>query len=168
VKPEKSTVRNALSGTTYDGIVQSKVQELTGKIFLDIGTAQNQSDIQSIQDTYKAIHAPTYGQVIPLSIKCKTDMFEGTPKTLSVSMANQEVAEIFAISATDESGSSNTVNLFLSDGATDVLVASVAVSANSSAVIMQRYGLFVDKNTILKVTATDACQIKTAYGLVVQ
>ncbi len=168
MKIQKSSIRNALSGTTFDGLAQSEVESLAGKVFLDTGTALNQEDIVSIQNTYRAIHAPTYGQIIPLSLRCVEDTYEGSPKTLTISAANQEVYQIIGISATDESGSSNTVNLFMSYSGIDVLLASVAVSGGASATIMQRYGVFVDKNTILKVTATDAVTIKTAYGQIVQ
>ena len=59
----RSQVRDQLSGKTLGDLVASTLGDAGGRVFLNTGTANDQTAVISIADSFRAVHVPTLGHL---------------------------------------------------------------------------------------------------------
>ena len=131
IEVNKSTVRDALSGTQFESLNASQVYDLGGKIFPSVNTRTNQIDIFNIMQTWRSIHAPTFSGPIPQTstVTLATTVEDAYVKLLSPS--NQEVFLIQSIYTTPVAGA-ETATFTLYDGTTHCpIITPASISAGT-------------------------------------
>ena len=169
MEPRKSQFRDKLSGSQFGSLDQSLVISSAQDTFASINTANDQADIVAFQQTWGAMHAPVFGQVIPNTVRVESTNVEGDG-TIITEPSNNQVFKIFGVSVTDVAAAgTNNVAIFLRYSNVDLLLRELALSSGDNAVLITPpAGIFIDKNSTLYVTSDAEAAFNVGYCKVVQ
>lgn len=62
-----ATIRDQISSLTIAQLQPDQLSQVAGKVFMSANAVTDQGTAQQLTDTWRAVHAPTYGQPIPSS-----------------------------------------------------------------------------------------------------
>jgi len=132
-----SEFQTLVQGQSIDTITPQQILAAGSPVFLDIQTNADIGAINKLIQSYGRIHAPTYGQPIPLSGQVSTAV--GSEVILAPS--SNEIRKVFAASVTNAGGAPIIGSLTLGG----VEVASFGVDP-ASTLIVELGDLYASKN----------------------
>ena len=163
----RSQVRDQLSGKTLGDLVASTLGDAGGRVFLNTGTANDQTAVISIADSFRAVHVPTLGQFIPQSGEFFTATVADTPNSI-ISPSGNQVFKVDTIGVQNGTLGSltATVSIKTSDSGSDeeVILATESVAAGVTKSVSLQNPIYIDKNATLNVKASGASLSYTIYG----
>tara|TARA_R110000803_G_scaffold210646_1_gene283018 strand:- start:453 stop:947 length:495 start_codon:yes stop_codon:yes gene_type:complete len=92
--------QNLLKATSIDTITPAMILQAGAPIFFDLANNPDLKAVSTVVDAYRGVHAPLYGQPIPLTGLISSG--EGNKTILQPS--SNEVRRVIAISATNAGG----------------------------------------------------------------
>ena len=138
-----------------------------GRVFLNTGTANDQTAVISIADSFRAVHVPTLGQFIPQSGEFFTATVADTPNSI-ISPSGNQVFKVDTIGVQNGTLGSltATVSIKTSDSGSDeeVILATESVAAGVTKSVSLQNPIYIDKNATLNVKASGASLSYTIYG----
>lgn len=118
-----SDIRNELHTLTVGNIKPTQIETAGDKLYFSLDSMDSQLDIQEIVDTYRAVHCPTYGQVIPYSITIANKNATNTDEqTITTALLDGKMYELIAVDFQNEGAGTAVCDFGLSDGGTYVRV----------------------------------------------
>lgn len=168
----RSQVRDQLSGKTLGDLTPSLLGTAGSRVFLNTGTANDQTAVVSIADSFRAVHLPSLGQVIPQSGEFVTATVADTPNKI-VSPSGNEVFRVEAIdvlNAYSGGGLPPTLTAIVRIADPDypttdrsVVIAKADITLSEPQSLIIPANLFVDSNAVITVEASEASLTFTAY-----
>ena len=159
-----SEFQTLVQGQSIDSITPQQILAAGSPVFLDIKTNADIGAINKLIEAYGRIHAPTYGQPIPMSGEISSK--DGSETILSPS--SNEVRKIIAVNVVNAGGAPIVGTLTLGG----MVVANFAADPASTTVLSDISDLFASKNFPLAVAVASgtAAELTTnvASLLVVQ
>lgn len=144
-----SDIRNQLKSQSLDQVLPSAFKQVGGVVFPDASATINLNDLFQIVNSYRAVHAPSYGQSIP-----NTGLTaEGIEDGGGLEPADNEAYKILAIQASNGGGAP--VEFTLTVG--DVLLTAGAIPPAGSIGVNELPAIFpmpIVKGNALKFTVT--------------
>ena len=148
-------VGDVYMGSQFNNLIQSKsIASITpqqildaGKpVFFDVMTSADIASINRLVQAYSRIHAPTYGQPIPLSGKITAGDGNGAIYTPN----STEIARIVSIKVTNGGGAPMTANLTIGGQTYE----QISIDPTNPAFSLTARDLLIDKNLPIGITAT--------------
>ena len=163
----RSQVRDQLSGKTLGDLVASTLGDAGGRVFLNTGTGNDQTAVVSIADSFRAVHVPTLGQIIPQSGEFVQATVADTAADLLRPIGNQ-VYKVECIDAENNTLGTLTATVTIANKNfpltnTRVVVAKADIAAGDKASISIPTNLYIDSEASLMVEASGASILFTAY-----
>ena len=163
----RSQVRDQLSGKTLGDLAPSLLGTAGSRVFLNTGTANDQTAVVSIADSFRAVHVPTLGQIIPQSGEFVQATVADTAADLLRPVGN-EVYRIECIDAQNATLGTLTATITIANKnfpttSTRVIVASADIAAGSTVSVSIPTNLYIDSEASLMVEASGASILFTAY-----
>lgn len=135
-----------LQGQSIGSITPQQILAAGQPVFLDIRTNADISSINKLIESYARIHAPTFGQPIPLTGKITTADGNGAIFT----PGSTEIARIVSIQVTNGGGAPMTANLTIGGQTYEQIV----IDPTTPTFSLTARDLMVDKNLPVGITAT--------------
>jgi hypothetical protein len=148
--------QNLLKATSIDTITPAMILQAGSPIFFDLANNPDLNAISTVVNAYRGVHAPLYGQPIPLTGLISSG--EGSEVILAPS--SNEVRRIIAISAINAGVAPITFHIEL--GA--MVVAMSIIDPSSTATVSLPSTIYASKNLPLSVNVTtgDAGDLTTS------
>jgi hypothetical protein len=152
--PASSTVRDALQGQTLEAFDAAQFEALGGKLYYSLGSAMNQVDIHTMVETFRSVHAPSYGQFIPQSSAIVSETIEGggAPSTI-MAPSNNEVLVLSQLIFTNETLGNAAVTASINVGINTMQILAETVALGSTKVVTFYNVVKLDSNATLTVNA---------------
>jgi len=158
----RDEIQNLLKSQNLETVAPSAFKQVGNPIFPDQSATDGMATVREIVDTFRSVHLPAYGGIIPSSGATVTTT--GDSGTL-LSLSGNEVARVFIV----ELGST------ILPESVDILVGgSVYVNAETNPTkpvnaLQNTQTLYIDSKTPLTYTAVSASQmVSVVYQLISQ
>jgi len=145
---QQTAFQNQIKATSIDSITPAQILQAGSPIFLGIADKADLQAINTVIDAYQGVHAPIYGQPIPLTGSVVS--VDGSETLLAPS--SNEVRRVIAINATNTGGGAPIV-FDITLGGMIISFGNIA-SPLATANILTGRDLFVSKNLPLAVSVT--------------
>jgi len=160
-----SQFNNLIQSKSIASITPQQILAAGEPVFFDIQTSPDINAINKLIQSYARIHAPTYGQPIPLSGLVSTLVGQGE----ILEPSSNEIRKVFAASVVNAGGGAPIVGALSLGG---LEIASFVANPSATTTVSLQAGLFASKLlpiTVL-VTSGDASDLTTSIAslLVVQ
>ena len=148
--------QNLLKATSIDTITPAMILQAGSPIFFDLANNPDLNAISTVVNAYRGVHAPLYGQPIPLTGLISSG--EGSEVILAPS--SNEVRRIIAISAINAGVAPITFDILLGS----MVVAISTIDPSSTATLSLHSTIYASKNLPLSVnvSAGDAGDLTTS------
>lgn len=144
-----SDIRNQLKSQSLDQVLPSAFKQVGGVVFPDASATINLNDLFQIVNSYRAVHAPSYGQSIP-----NTGLrAEGIEDGGGLEPADNEAFKILAIQVSNGGGAPVEYQLTVGD----VLVVAGAIPPTGTVGVNELPAMFpftIVKGNPIKFTVT--------------
>lgn len=150
----RDEIQNLLKSQNFETVIPAAFKQVGDPIFPDQSSTDGMATVREIVDTFRAIHAPSYGSVIPKTGAKATVV--GDSGTL-LSLSGNQVARVISIEATSttlpEAITILVDGVHYTNGSTDP-----AANVN---LLDAKQPIIMDANTPLTYTAVSATQSMT-------
>jgi hypothetical protein len=150
----RDEIQNLLKSQNFETVKPTAFKQVGNPIFPDQSATDGMATVREIVDTFRAIHAPSYGSVIPRTGAKATVI--GDSGTL-LSLTGNQVARVIAIQA--ESTTLPETITILVDGV--VYTIGSTDPTQSVNILDAKQPIIMDSNTPLTYTAVSATQSVT-------
>jgi hypothetical protein len=138
--------QNLLKATSIDTITPAMILQAGSPIFFDLANNPDLNAISTVVNAYRGVHAPLYGQPIPLTGLVSS----GEGSELILAPSSNEVRRIIAISAINAGAEPITFHIEL--GA--MVVAISTIDPSSTATVSLPSTIYASKNLPLSVNVS--------------
>jgi len=145
---QQTAFQNQIKATSIDSITPAQILQAGKPIFLGIADKADLQAINTVIDAYQGVHAPIYGQPIPLT--GSVDTVDGSETLLAPS--SNEVRRVIAINATNTGGGAPIV-FDITLGGMIISFGNIAAPATTAIITMEN-NLYASKNLPLAVAVT--------------
>tara|TARA_R110000824_G_scaffold229818_2_gene417432 strand:+ start:697 stop:1191 length:495 start_codon:yes stop_codon:yes gene_type:complete len=144
----KSTLfQNLLKATSIDSITPAMILQAGAPIFFDLANNPDLKAVSTVVDAYRGVHAPLYGQPIPLTGLISSA--DGSETILAPS--SNEVRKIIALSCTN-AGAGAPIVLDVKLGA--MILQSVIADPSATTAVLLDGDVYSSKNLPLSIVVT--------------
>jgi hypothetical protein len=144
----QTAFQNQIKATSIDSITPAQILQAGSPIFLGIADKADLQAINTVIDAYQGIHAPIYGNPIPLTGSVVS--VDGSETLLAPS--NNEVRRVLAISCENTGGAAPIVFDVTLGGM--IISFGDIVAPSSTSVIVLSNDLYASKNLPLAIAVT--------------
>jgi len=144
---QQTAFQNQIKATSIDSITPAQILQAGKPIFLGIADKADLQAINTVIDAYQGVHAPIYGQPIPLT--GSVDTVDGSETLLAPS--SNEVRRVIAINATNTGGGAPIVFDITLGG---MIISFGNIAAPATTAIITLGDLYASKNLPLAVAVT--------------
>jgi len=138
--------QNLLKATSIATITPAMILQAGAPIFFDLANNPDLKAVSTVVDAYRGVHAPLYGQPIPLTGLISTA--DGNETLLAPS--SNEVRRVISISATNGGGAPIECDIKLGS----MIIATTAVGPTSTTVFTLASTIYASKTLPLSVIVT--------------
>jgi len=161
----KRTIQDQLQNLDLDNIKATEIKTALGKSFLNADDTL--MDGNRVTTAWRSVHAPTYGAVIPRTIKVEGVSLTGADTTLNTP-AEQQVNSLIGVSAANTGLTDPVIyDINLTDGVTVVpIIQGESVPAGGDVTAtMPNLPIYWDKDTYLQATVTSGTATDVVISL---
>tara|TARA_R110000824_G_scaffold177651_2_gene357182 strand:+ start:2437 stop:2940 length:504 start_codon:yes stop_codon:yes gene_type:complete len=154
-----SEIANQLKSQSLGDVLASTFNTVGGRVFPDLLASQSLADLVKVVDSYRATHAPLYGNPLPNTGTAYTAVGEGSEAIVDlIAPSDNEVVNVNAMSLKNAGGAAPVVvNVFV--GATQVHTEAVAPGVTTTVTTVSGLSLSKGQSLTIQVASGTASDL---------
>lgn len=170
-------LRNILKDITIDDLTAANLKSVGGPVYADVKAKDDLQDLELIQNAWRLVHAPAYGQFIPQSGTFAEFSIDAPQAILQPT--GSEVIQLDRMTITNASGSSAIFSIYLVDSASPSSYNNVYIANDMSIpdgvtmtmlqdVLREYAPIMIDANAEMRMSSTQGLDVTIFSFKVVQ